>query len=86
MNNHNVDVENWPEYDDRKKRGGSDHRDFACTESWERDYLIDKIIRTYPYLSRDEITKAIDACCAIVRAPRPRKQFVDCVMQRLPTL
>jgi hypothetical protein len=86
MNNHNVDVENWPDYDDRKKRGGSDHRDFACTESWEVDYLIGKIIASYSYLTREEIRKAIEACCQLVRAPHPRKKFVDCVMQRLPPL
>lgn len=75
--------EDWPEYDDRKKRGGSDHRNFACTEPWEVDYLVNKIHKRYPAISTERIRAAIKKCCAEIRAPHPRPAFVECVMKRL---
>jgi len=74
--------EDWSDYDDRKIRDSRDAKYFACDESWEREYLIKKIRSVYNY-ERDTIAKAIDKCCESVPAPRPRKQFVECVMRRL---
>lgn len=75
--------DDWSEYDDRKKRGGSDKRDFACTESWEVEYLIRKIQRHHPNIATDQIRIAIKACCNQVGAPHPRPAFISCVMKKL---
>lgn len=74
--------EDWSEYDDRKRRGGSDRNDFACTESWEVDYLVRKI-RKHHDVSEARVRAAITSCCSEIRAPRPRAKFVTCVMQKL---
>ncbi len=76
-------AEDWSDYDNRKIRDQRDRNYFACEEQWERDYLIKKIRRLYPQYSEERIKQAIDQCCRTVAAPRPRKAFVECVMQRL---
>lgn len=84
MSTHSVlHEEDWSDYDNRKIRGGSDRNDFACTESWEVDYLVKKIHNQHPDISTDQIRAAIKACCAQLRAPHPRAAFVTCVMKRL---
>lgn len=60
----------WEDYDDRKKRGGSDHRDFACTETWEVDYLVQIIRKHHLNLSDQAVRDAIKSCCQTVAAPR----------------
>ena len=74
--------EDWSDYDDRKKKR-TDAQFFSCEESWEREYLVRKIRKVYPQYSEAAITAAVSACCLEVRAPRPRKTFVECVMRRL---
>lgn len=76
-------AEDWSDYDNRKIRDKRDGKYFACEESWERDYLIKKIHKVYPQYSDTQIENAINLCCKTVPAPRPRKAFVECVMQRL---
>ena len=74
--------EDWSDYDNRKKKG-TDAQFFSCDEFWEREYLVHKIRRVYPQYGEDGIGTAISACCLEVRAPHPRKAFVECVMKRL---
>lgn len=76
-------TEDWSDYDDRKRRGGSDRNNFACTESWEVDYLVRKISNQHPSVPADTIKAAIAACCSQLRAPHPRATFVECVLRRL---
>jgi len=75
--------EDWSEYDNLKIRGGSDHRKFSCSESWERRYLIDKIHKRFPAVSKEKIEAAINACCNESNLSRERPVFVECVMRRL---
>lgn len=75
--------EDWTDYDDRKIRDKRDSNFFACSESWEVNYLINKIRKHYPMYTESQIKNAIAACCNAIAAPRPRKQFVECVMLRL---
>ena len=75
--------EDWSEYDNRKKRGGSDHRNFACTETWEVDDLVTKIHKHHSTLSTSAIRDAIKACCNSIGSPHPREKFVKCVTDRL---
>lgn len=75
--------EDWIDYDNRKIRDIRDGRFFACTETWEVEYLRNKIKKHHPLLSDVEINMAIQLCCKELRAPHPRKEFVVCVARRL---
>lgn len=75
-------LEKWEDYDNRKLKS-EDSRYFACTEVWEVDYLVAKIIRIYPNLTKEKIKLAIGQCCAVDKPPHPREQFVECVLRRL---
>lgn len=75
--------EDWSDYDNRKIRDNRDARFFSCEEQWERDYLVKKIQKFYPWYTKTMIDKAINLCCQSIMAPRPREKFVQCVMQRL---
>ncbi len=75
--------ENWTDYDNKKIRDYRDAKDFACSESWEVDYLVNKISKVSPQYSEIRIRQAIKTCCSTIRAPHPRKAFVECVMERL---
>ncbi|KGO95110.1 hypothetical protein [Flavobacterium subsaxonicum] len=74
--------EDWADYDDRKKKEHDKHF-FSCEEEWEVDYLVKKIHGKFPSISTDKIRTAIKLCCNSVPAPRSRKTFVECVMNRL---
>ncbi len=79
----NVLNQDWSDYDDKKRRGFSDTKDFACTEQWEINYLLSKIKRLYPLYPDQHILTAIATCCQTLKSPHPRKPFVECVMKRL---
>ena len=75
--------ENWSEYDDKKIRDKRDRRYFACDETWEVDYLIKKIKKYFPFHNDTQILNAIKSCCKTVSAPRPRAEFIKCVIGKL---
>lgn len=75
--------ENWSDYDDKKIRDNRDRRYFACEETWEVDYLIKKIKKCFPFHNDTQILNAIKSCCNTVSAPRPRTEFVKCVIEKL---
>lgn len=79
---HEVLDQDWSEYDNRKKKY-ADANFFACTELWERKYLIQKIRIVYHQYSESSILAAINGCCREVGAPHPRKDFIECVMKKL---
>jgi hypothetical protein len=79
-------LENWSDYDNRMIRDGRDGRFFSCNEEWEVAYLREKISREYPTLTTAKILEAIRSCCEVVPAPRPRRNFVECVLRRLGLL
>jgi len=79
----NVLSQDWSEYDNRKIRDRRDSKDFACSESWEVDYLIKVTRKAYPQYSEVAVRVAINACCHQVVSPHARKEFVTCVMNRL---
>lgn len=76
-------LEDWSDYDNKKIRDQRDSKDFACSESWEVDYLVNKIKKNNPGLTESQIRNAISECCKIFKAPHPRRQFVECVAKRL---
>ena len=75
-------LENWMEYNDKKIRGGSDVRNFDCTEKWEVDYLVGKILGIYS-VSEEKVKEAIALCCAELKSPHPREPFLKCVLNKL---
>jgi hypothetical protein len=77
--NTNEILTGWEDYDNKKKKG-QDANFFSCTEEWEVEYLIKKIKASNPKIERSTIKAAIQSCCRTVKAPRPRKAFVNCVM------
>ena len=75
--------ENWEDYNDRKIRENYDPMAFSCKDKWEVEFLAGKIRRVYSHYSEELIMNAIKACCNNIDGPRPRKDFVNCVMIRL---
>lgn len=75
-------LESWEDYDNKKKRK-EDALYFSCTEDWEVNYLISKVINVFPRYTREQIKDSILQCCKTVKAPRPRKEFVACVLKKL---
>lgn len=80
---HAVLNEDWSDYDNRKIRDKRDGSKFSCEEQWEVDYLINKLRKHFPYKTDSAIRSAISACCTVVKAPRPRNTFVECVVASL---
>jgi hypothetical protein len=74
--------EDWSDYDDKKKKS-KDAQYFSCSEEWEVNYLVNKIKNVYPKLTRETIKDAIQDCCKSVKTPRPRKEFINCVLSKL---
>jgi hypothetical protein len=75
--------ENWSDYDNKKIRDKRDSRYFACDEQWEIDYLVIYIKKHFPFHTDTQILNAIASCCKTIPAPRPRKEFVECVVSKL---
>lgn len=75
--------EDWTDYDNRKIRDRRDSKFFACSETWEVDFLKNKIKRNHPTKTEEAILHAIKMCCALGSAPYPREKFVECVLKRL---
>lgn len=82
MSANNVLNEDWSDYDNRKKKR-EDRLFFSCEESWEVDYLVKKMKKHFANASEQAIRNAIASCCQTVKAPRPRKVFVECVSAKL---
>lgn len=72
----------WSDYDNRKIRDGRDRNKFSCNETWEVDYLVQKINHNYSQYSTAIIRSAISYCCTYT-SNRERDAFVSCVMARL---
>jgi uridine kinase len=75
--------DDWSDYDDKKIKDNRDRKDFACTESWEVEYLVSKIKRIYPKYPETSIRNAISSVCRSDSAPHPRERFVKRVMEIL---
>ena len=80
---HPILTEDWPEYDNKKIRDGRDRSKVSCEEKWEIDYIVERLKKHFPYKTESAIRQAISGCCASVKAPRPRKEFLECVTRIL---
>lgn len=72
----------WEDYDNRKKKT-QDANFFSCSEDWEIEYLIQKIRKLDPRIREGKIITAIGECCGSVDTPRPRKEFLACIVSNL---
>jgi hypothetical protein len=75
--------EHWKDYDNKKIKDFRDSKFFACSESWEVNYLKNLIKEKHSKFSEDQILKAIKNCCETNKAPHPRKEFTECVLKKL---
>ena len=75
--------EDWSDYDARKIAGKKHIFFFSCEESWEVEWLLAKIWKYKPLKTESEIKAAIAYCCRSIPGYKPRKAFVECVMDRL---
>lgn len=73
----NLVLENWEEYERRKKQNGQDPGYFSCDEAWEVWYLKKKILSIYTYLGQMTVLEAIGECCRNVTTPVPRDKFIE---------
>ena len=64
-------LQNWKEYDVRKLALQEDPRQFRCSSKWEMEFLQEKILSIYGFLSREVIKDAIEKTC------RKRNKCVD---------
>lgn len=68
----------WNEIDNKLKRR-LDSKFVSCDENYELDLIKDVIQEEFPNISPERIEEAISSCCDKVAAPRPRKEFIECL-------
>ncbi len=76
-------AEDWTDYDNRKIRDGRDASKVACDETWELDYIVKKLQEHFPQKTEFEIRSAMSTCCSLLKAPRNRTEFINCVTAKL---
>jgi transcriptional regulator CtsR len=76
-------LQNWKEYDVRKRGSGMDPRIFNCLENWEIDFLVERIQHIYTFISDSVIRKAIVKACEKENVTRQRENFVSAVLEYL---
>ena len=79
---HWVQTSDWSDYDSRKI-AYDDRFNFSCEETWEVDYLVNKIRNFNRDKPETAIRQAIESCGKEIRSPRPRSVFVMAVMEKL---
>ncbi|MGO9117087.1 MAG: hypothetical protein ACLQPD_05685 [Desulfomonilaceae bacterium] len=73
----------WNKVDDKLKKD-TDARFVSCEEDYELDYVRDVIEKSFPgKYTKVKIDAAIAHCCKSIKAPRPRKDFVECLRKQL---
>ena len=76
-------LQDWTDYDSKKKLARQNPNKFMCTQAWERIYLTHKIKQRYPQISNQQISTAIRQCCLDLKSPHPRESFVRFVCLKL---
>lgn len=66
-----------------KHRENAQSEFISCDDPHEKARLRDIIIEEFPSLSVPAIDEAINYCCAATRAPRLRKEFINCLSRQL---
>lgn len=76
-------LDNWEDYDSDKIARGLDPTYFLCNESWECEYLKNKILEHYPEFSERIVTFAIYFTCSRAAVPQHRVMLVEQVTNLL---
>ena len=75
-------IMSWNEVDNKHKK--KDDRHFvSCTEYYERKYIVDSTMESFPDLSKQKIEAAVSHCCSKIPAPRSREKFWKCMGEYL---
>jgi len=74
-------LNDWKDYDVKKRKNGLDPQYFLWDESWEIHYLKSKIKNLYPQYNDLTIFESIEACCKAKDILR--KDFVSNVIDHL---
>jgi len=82
---HWIQTSDWSDYDSRKP-GDESRSYFTCEETWEVDYLVNKIRVFYPDKPEAIVRQAIKSCCGSLQDPRPRSVFIVAVMEKIKSL
>lgn len=72
----------WNNVDNKHKKK-YDSLFVSCGEKYERDYIIQIIMEEFSWLSRSTVEAAVDACCRLIPANRPRSRYLECLKNRL---
>jgi hypothetical protein len=72
----------WSNVDDKHKKG-IDKLYVSCEEKYEIDYIVKIVREEYSWLSETTIRQAIASCCASIKAPRKREDFMACLKNKL---
>ena len=65
----------WQQIDDKHKKK-YDRNFIACTEKYERQYVIDLVHEHFPSKAKSTIETAFDSTCRKVGGNHPRTQFL----------
>jgi hypothetical protein len=76
-------LENWDEYDTRKKQQSEDPRIFNPSFPWEIEFLVSKIRNICNEVDQSEIINAILTVCKNPIALRHRPILVKSVLEQL---
>ena len=76
-------LQNWKDYDVRKRGSGMDPRFFDCLQNWEIEFLVTRIQHIYTYIPDSLIRKAISKACDKETVTREREKFVSAVLEVL---
>lgn len=68
---------------DNKHTKHFDSNFVSCDEAYERAYIIHLVAEEFPGYNEEKIVAAVMHCCRTIPAPRPRKQFWNCVAAQL---
>lgn len=73
----------WQTYDERKTTINQDPAIFCPEQLWEFNYLLDQITHSSPDLDPIMVMLAIRQATRETVAPRPRKYFIEVVMESI---
>jgi hypothetical protein len=78
-----IHLASWEAYDLKKCQVKEDPAVFCPEQLWEFNYLLDSITNTHPTLDPIMVMLAIRQATRNTVAPRPRKYFVQVVMDSI---
>ena len=76
-------LQNWKDYDVRKQGSGMDPRFFDCLQTWEIEFLVNRIQHIYTFIPDSLIRRAISKACDKENVTRERENFVSAVLENL---